>query len=54
MKSVRTNADGRTDDVILKPEDTKVGQYELLFHVDDYFRSQGMSLADPPFIDRPF
>ena len=52
VKSVRTNADGRTDEMILKPEDTKVGVYELLFHVDDYFRGQGVAMADPPFIEK--
>ena len=45
VKSVRTNADGRTDEMVLKPEDTKVGQYELMFHVDDYFAKQGMPMA---------
>ena len=52
VKSVRTNAGGRTDEMILKPEDTKVGQYELLFHVADYFRAQGHTLVEPPFIDK--
>jgi 5-hydroxyisourate hydrolase len=52
VKSVRTNGDGRTDDMILKPDDTKVGHYELLFHVDEYFRAQGMTLPDPPFIEK--
>jgi len=51
VKTVRTNADGRTDEMILKPEETKVGQYELLFHVAEYFSRQGAAQADPPFID---
>lgn len=52
VKTVRTNGDGRTDGMILKPEDTKVGEYELLFHVDDYFIAEGMKLTDPPFIEK--
>jgi 5-hydroxyisourate hydrolase len=52
VKTVTTNADGRTDQMILKPEETKVGQYELLFHVADYFRAQGQALAEPSFIDK--
>ncbi len=52
LKTVRTNADGRPDEMMLKPDDAKVGHYELLFYVDDYFRSQGMSLPDPPFIEK--
>jgi len=27
------------------------GAYVLTFHVGDYFRAQGMLLADPPFLD---
>lgn len=50
VKTVHTNADGRTDQMILKPEDTVVGQYELLFHVDEYFRKLGMALPEPSFI----
>ena len=52
VKTVRTNADGRTDEMIQKPDETKVGQYELLFYVDDYLRAQGAALADPPFIEK--
>ncbi len=52
VKSVRTNADGRTDEMIQKPEDTRVGQYELMFHVDEYFTRQGMKFPDPPFLER--
>ena len=52
VKSVRTNSDGRTDEMILKPEETRVGQYELLFHVDEYFARQGVALPDPPFIEK--
>lgn len=52
VKSVHANADGRTDEMILAPEHTRVGQYELLFYVDEYFRAQGMALPDPPFLDQ--
>jgi 5-hydroxyisourate hydrolase len=52
VKTVRANADGRTDEMILAPEEVRVGQYELLFHVDDYFRAQAMALADPPFLGK--
>lgn len=51
VKTVTTNAEGRTDQMILKPEETKVGQYELLFHVEEYFTRQGLKLPDPAFID---
>jgi 5-hydroxyisourate hydrolase len=52
VKTVRTNADGRTDEMILKPEDTRIGRYELLFHVDEYFAAQGVAQTDPPFIEK--
>jgi 5-hydroxyisourate hydrolase len=50
VKTVRANADGRTDEMILEPERTRVGHYELVFYVDDYFRAQGAVLPDPPFL----
>ena len=28
-----------------------VGQYEIIFHVADYHRAQGVTLAEPPFLD---
>ena len=28
-----------------------IGQYELHFHMADYFAQAGMRLADPPFLD---
>lgn len=50
-KTVHTNADGRTDQMILAPEATQVGEYELRFFVDEYFRSKGTVLPDPAFIE---
>lgn len=51
VKTVETNADGRTDGMILKPEETKVGQYELVFHVSEYYAKKGVKLPDPPFVE---
>ena len=51
LKTVVTNRDGRTDEMILKPEDTSVGRYELVFHVGEYFARLGTALPDPAFID---
>ena len=36
LKSVITNADGRTDAQILPAEEFATGTYELLFHAGDY------------------
>ncbi len=37
LKSITTNADGRTDDPLLAPNETAAGHYEIVFHVGDYF-----------------
>lgn len=52
IKSVRANADGRTDEPLLAGEAMSAGQYRLVFHVADYFRGRGVKLAEPPFLDR--
>ena len=41
LKSVRTNADGRTDAPLLEGETFRPGAYELAFHLGSYFKSQG-------------
>jgi len=50
IKSVSTNADGRCDQPLLDGDFTP-GQYELVFQAGDYLRGQGVSLAEPPFLD---
>jgi len=55
LKSTFTNADGRTDSPLLASGELAVGQYEITFHVADYFRSRAISSAqvqDPPFLDQ--
>jgi 5-hydroxyisourate hydrolase len=51
LKTIRTNADGRADEPLLKGEAMAVGQYRLVFHVAEYFAKAGASLASPPFLD---
>ena len=36
-KTVETNSDGRTDAPLLSADELEVGEYELVFHVGDYF-----------------
>ena len=45
LKEVITNADGRTDTPLLDAAELRAGEYELLFHVGDYF-------GDKSFLDR--
>lgn len=52
LKTVLTNADGRTDRPLLNGPELAVGRYELLFEAGTYFRELGAPLADPPFLDQ--
>jgi len=51
MAKARTNADGRTDAPLISAADARVGTYELVFLVGDYFRRTGAATAEPPFLD---
>jgi len=51
LKTVHTNADGRTDEPLLAADAMQAGQFKLVFHVAAYFRACGEKLADPPFLD---
>jgi 5-hydroxyisourate hydrolase len=51
VKTVRTNADGRTDEPLFGAEAMRTGQFELVFHVAAYFLERGVQLSDPPFLD---
>ena len=46
-----TNGDGRADRPLLEGPAFAIGQYEIVFHVGDYFRARGLTLPDPPFLD---
>lgn len=52
IHTVHTNAEGRTDHPLLAGDAMRIGEFELVFHVAEYFRAQGVVLADPPFLDR--
>ncbi|MGI0491614.1 hydroxyisourate hydrolase [Alkalinema pantanalense CENA528] len=45
-----TNLDGRTDVPLLINEQLKVGFYEIIFFVKDYFDRQPLNLPDLPFL----
>jgi hydroxyisourate hydrolase len=51
MKSVQTNADGRTDEPLLSSEEFAIGHYEIVFDVAGYFAEE-KGLPDPPFLGR--
>jgi 5-hydroxyisourate hydrolase len=51
VKTVATNADGRTNEPLLTGDAYKPGTYMLTFHAGDYFRGCGTKLAEPAFLD---
>ncbi|MDO6705577.1 MULTISPECIES: hydroxyisourate hydrolase [unclassified Photobacterium] len=51
VKTVHTNADGRTDQPILEGNALTSGKYQLIFDTAEYFRQQGVELASVPFLD---
>ena len=52
IKTVQTNADGRTDAPLLIESAFKAGIYELVFEVGDYFARSIEPLPEPMFLDR--
>ncbi|MGJ9383447.1 hydroxyisourate hydrolase [Salipaludibacillus sp. CF4.18] len=47
----QTNADGRVDGALLDEETMEIGNYELLFHVGNYFKKMGVAQENPPFLN---
>jgi 5-hydroxyisourate hydrolase len=52
LKTLVLNADGRADAPVMSGSEFTAGPYRLLFDVADYFRSRGVALREPPFLDR--
>ncbi len=50
LKTVKTNQDGRTDELLLAGEELETGVYELVFKVGDYFARYG-EYSEPLFLD---
>jgi 5-hydroxyisourate hydrolase len=51
LKTLTTNADGRTDSPLLSEQELKIGIYELVFLVGDYFACFE-AIPQPPFLNR--
>ena len=52
VAAARTNQDGRCDAPLLEGAAFRTGQWELVFHVGEYFAAAGLPTADPPFLDQ--
>jgi len=51
LLTVSTNSQGRTDKPLISEVPLRIGSYELVFHIGDYFKASGVSLTAPPFLD---
>lgn len=51
LKTLRTNAEGRTDEPLLTAGNLGAGLYEIVFDVGGYF-SRGADLPEPPFLGK--
>jgi len=49
--AAQTDADGRCAAPLLDGAALRSGRYSLTFHVAAYFRSLGLTLSEPPFLD---
>ena len=52
IKTVRTNADGRTDQPLLSGPEMAPGEYEIVFFAGDYFASKATTSGGVRFLDR--
>lgn len=49
--SVSMGESGRPDKPLVDESTFETGRYELVFHLAEYYRSNGVDLTDPPFLD---
>ncbi len=52
VRTVKTNADGRTDSPVIPKGEDVLGEWELLFHAGDYLDATGVAGENPRFLDR--
>jgi 5-hydroxyisourate hydrolase len=52
IRQTITNVDGRTDEPLLAASAMTVGQYEIIFHVGEYFEAHSEETAKARFLDQ--
>lgn len=52
LKRFVTNADGRSDGLLLDADSLAVGTYRLTFDVAGYFQARGVLLPEPNFLNQ--
>ncbi len=50
LRTLETNADGRTDEQILPEAEFSIGEYELVFHAGPYLDATGTPPESPRFL----
>jgi 5-hydroxyisourate hydrolase len=51
IKTVRADENGRVGEQLMSAETMVVGRYELLFYVEEYYKTAGVKLSDPAYLD---
>ena len=51
IKTVRANDEGRVTENLLNDAELKVGRYEIVFHVAEYYKRMGVAQTNPEFLD---
>ena len=51
LASAVTNSDGRSGYPLLDDKTMQTGEYELEFDIGAYFKTQGLTLEEPAFLD---
>jgi len=51
LLQTQTSSDGRTPVPLLEGAALRVGRLALTFHVAEYFRTRGVTVSEPPFLD---
>ena len=52
LKTVTTNGDGRTDAPLLPAAESRAGEYEIAFHLGDYYAARHRLAPEALFVDR--
>ena len=52
IKTLSTNSDGRTDELLLDDSNIEVGEYSIVFYVGDYFSKLTGDKTEPAFLNR--
>lgn len=52
LQKLVINQNGRTEAPLLVDDSYQVGEYQLLLHIDDYYRMKGARLPSPSFLSK--